>query len=81
MADRQSEPHAHPASFRDPASRVYLHEGRIIRALSSSAAQDYRFCSESGLLKALVEKGHLIDPGTIVKVRATGGFRSMALLV
>ena len=63
MADRQSEPHAHPASFRD------------------LAAQDYRFCSESGLLKALVEKGHLIDPGTIVKVRATGGFRSMALLV
>lgn len=61
MIDRQSEPHAHPASFRDPASRIYAHEGRILRAISSSASRHFRSCSESGLLDELTRKGRLVE--------------------
>lgn len=51
----------HPASFRDPSGRVYEQNGRILRALSPRAAQEFRFLVESGLLNRLVSEGRVVE--------------------
>ncbi len=51
----------HPASFRDPGSRVYEHQGRILRALSPAAAEEYRFVRDAGLIARLAGQGRLVE--------------------
>lgn len=51
----------HAASFRDPGSRVYQRNGRIIRALSPAAAEEFRFLRDSGLVEKLTGQGRLIE--------------------
>lgn len=43
-------------SFRDPRGRVYNHDGRIFRTITSNAQSDYRKLVESGLYSRLVDK-------------------------
>jgi len=51
----------HPASFRDPASRVLEHDGRILRVITGElAAEDYAWIRDRGLLDAAIRSGRLI---------------------
>jgi hypothetical protein len=57
-------PVADPASFRDPAGRVYCAGERILRTVSSGFASDYEQVRASGLIDDLVERGWLISSDT-----------------
>lgn len=50
----------HPASFRDPSGFLYRREGRLLRQVNPSYADDYAALMESGLYAKLTEKGWLI---------------------
>jgi len=50
-----------PGSFRDPSSRVYRREGRILRGLSAKAAANFQFIQDSGLLARLADKGWMVS--------------------
>lgn len=49
-----------PGSFRDPAGRVYLRDGRVFRTVSPRAAADYEFVRDAGLLDRLAETGRAV---------------------
>lgn len=49
-----------PASFRDPASFVFFHDGTLLRYLGPSYRRHYDRLMESGLYQALVNEGWLI---------------------
>lgn len=49
-----------PASYRDPAGHIFHMDGRVLRSVSPSGAEDYRFIRDSGLLTRLSDKGMLI---------------------
>ena len=61
----------HPASFRDPAGRVILAEGRILRRVHYSYREAYDLLRSSGLYQALVSAGLIVaaeeveDPGIL----------------
>jgi ribosomal protein L11 methylase PrmA len=54
-------PIADPASFRDPAGRVYRSGERILRTVSPEIAADFEQLRASGLIDDLVERGWLIS--------------------
>ncbi len=63
-------PIADPASFRDPAGRVYRSGERILRTVSTDIAAEFEQLRASGLIGELVERGWLIssdtaDPGEL----------------
>ena len=55
----------HPASFRDPASRVHELNGRIIRSLTAEAVDELHCLQESGLLDELTASGWLIESKSV----------------
>lgn len=50
----------HPASFRDPSGSVYWYEGRLLRTVSQSYAEDYDQLMSSGLYEELTRRNLLI---------------------
>lgn len=50
-----------PASFRDPAGTVFIHEGVVYRSVNESYAEDFRFLTESGLHASLVSDQLVVD--------------------
>ncbi len=47
-------------SFRDPAGRVYEHEGRILRTVTAAGATAFAAVRETGFLDRLVDDGRLV---------------------
>ena len=45
-----------PGSFRDPDSRIFTADGRVLRLLSERGLADWRALSSSGLLEELAAK-------------------------
>lgn len=59
-----------PASFRDPAGRVFYLEDRVLRRINPVAAARFSHVQTTGLLDKLVEKGWItssqpVDPSTV----------------
>lgn len=52
-------------SFRDPSGRVYVIADRVFRTVMPSAAEDFEFVRSTGLLKRLIEEGHVIAEKTV----------------
>ncbi len=50
-----------PSSFRDPAGRVFESSGRIFRAVSAAAAEEYRFVRKHFAFDPLIEAGAVVD--------------------
>jgi len=55
-----SIPGLEPGSFRDPDSRVFTSDGRVLRLLSEQGLADWRDLSSSGLFEELVGEGSLV---------------------
>jgi SAM-dependent methyltransferase len=56
-----------PASFRDPANRVFYANGQVLRGLGAEAADDWRALSATRFFPRLVERGKIcgteaVDP-------------------
>lgn len=49
-----------PGSFRDPGGRIFIDNGRVLRAVYDSNAAAYEAFRDSGLLKDLIAKGTLV---------------------
>ncbi len=58
--DGQGQIRFDPGSFRDPAGRVALHEGRVLRFVYAGAADDYRWLRDEGILERLAADGRLV---------------------
>ena len=52
---------ANPASFRDPAGRVFESGGAIFRAIYEPGVEDYRAATDDGIYERLISKGFLIS--------------------
>lgn len=52
---------ADPASFRDPAGRVYLENGRVFRTVSDVAVADFDFARSNETLRRLIAAGGVIE--------------------
>ena len=50
-----------PASFRDPAGHVHLHDGRILRSILPPGVASYRASKDSGFLEVATRSGRLIE--------------------
>ena len=50
----------HPASYKDPAGFIFLHEGRFFRQVNQCYAQEYTQLMESGLYHELTARKWLI---------------------
>jgi SAM-dependent methyltransferase len=50
-----------PASFRDPAGHVFLHEGRYHRQVNAVYREHYELLKQSGLYARLVGEGLLVE--------------------
>ena len=48
-------------SFRDPAAKLHLVDGRLLRVLHERAANDWWTAVESGLIDGLLSKGWLVN--------------------
>ncbi len=55
-----SGPRHEPGSYRDPSGRIYHLDGRVLRTVMPSAADDYRKVRETGLIDSLVADGFLV---------------------
>ena len=53
-------PGIEPGSFRDPDSRVFISDGRILRLLSKQGLADWQKLSSSPLFSELVAEGKLV---------------------
>jgi hypothetical protein len=49
-----------PGSFRDPDSRIFTADDRVLRLLSEQGLADWRKLESSGLLEDLVQEGSLV---------------------
>ncbi|MGZ4319053.1 MAG: methyltransferase, partial [Gaiellaceae bacterium] len=49
-----------PGSFRDPDSRVFTTDGRVLRLLSEQGLADWKQLSSSPLFQELVDEGRLV---------------------
>ncbi len=47
-------------SFRDPANRVYEHEGRILRGVTSAALENFKALEQSSFFKDYVARGLIV---------------------
>lgn len=54
-----------PGSFRDPAGRVFYHDGAVCRTLSETAQSHFHACERAGLWTQLADE-QLIVPGELV---------------
>ena len=50
-----------PASFKDPAGRVFHHQGSVCRTLTEQAHRDFQAASAAGLIDALVRDQLLVS--------------------
>jgi hypothetical protein len=50
-----------PASFRDPASRVVIEDGRVLRLLDQRGLEGWQALSASGFYRDAVASGHVIS--------------------
>lgn len=50
-----------PASFRDPAGGIFIHDGEVYRSVNESYAGDFRLLTESGLHDSLVSDQLVVD--------------------
>lgn len=48
-----------PGSFRDPNSRVYYCDGRVLRGLNPAGVQDWRALTATGFFRRLVAEGKI----------------------
>ncbi|MHC8508415.1 MAG: methyltransferase domain-containing protein [Rhodospirillales bacterium] len=48
-----------PGSFRDPSGRVFTHDGRIFRTVTTHAIEEFRAVQQSGLYDQLAAEGAL----------------------
>src|SRR4051812_50044577 len=61
-----------PGSFRDPDSRVFTTDGRVLRLLSEQGLADWRELSSSGLVDELVGEGRLVGTREVEEDAALG---------
>ena len=61
-----------PGSFRDPDSRVFTTDGRVLRLLSEQGLADWRELSSSGLVDELVGEGRLVGTREVEEEAALG---------
>ena len=54
-----------PGSFRDPGARVFERDGRLFRALSPRAADDFVWLRDRGIIGRLIQAGHLVPTAEI----------------
>jgi len=54
-----------PASFRDRRGRVFQRDGRIFRALSAQAAEDFAWLENKGILAGLITNGRLVTTSRV----------------
>jgi SAM-dependent methyltransferase len=50
-----------PGSFKDPAGRVFHHEGWVYRTLSAGAQKSFQAATDAGLIQGLVKDGLLVS--------------------
>ena len=60
MPGQPARPRFDPGSFRDPAGRVFRHDGRIFRTVDESAAAEFDWIVRSGVLEKLSGSGQLV---------------------
>ena len=61
-----------PGSFRDPDSRVFTTDGRVLRLLSEQGLADWRELSSTGLVDELVGEGRLVGTREVEEEAALG---------
>ncbi len=54
-----------PASFKDPAGRVFHHEGQVFRTLTGHAHRNFQAASDSGLIGSLVNNQLLVPTDSV----------------
>ncbi|MBT5496821.1 MAG: class I SAM-dependent methyltransferase [Alphaproteobacteria bacterium] len=52
--------HRDGASFRDPAGHIYQKDGRILRSVTETGAENYEYVRDSGFLPALIADDRVI---------------------
>ena len=55
-----SKPIAEPGSFRDPGGKVFRHNSRIFRTVTSFAVENFEYVDRSGLLQELASDGRMV---------------------
>ncbi len=60
MLDSTSPPHFDPGSFRDPDTRIFLHDGAVFRCLTSRALTDWNRLVSSEVYRRLTRDGALV---------------------
>jgi ribosomal protein L11 methylase PrmA len=70
-----TDPVADPASFRDPAGRVYRAGQCVLRSVSRQVADEFERVRESGVIDDLVARGWLIasEPADAARLGALAG--------
>jgi SAM-dependent methyltransferase len=63
-------PGLEPGSFRDPDSRVFTSNGRVLRLLSEQGLADWRQLSSSPLFRELVDEGSLVGTTEVEEASA-----------
>ena len=71
---------ADPGSFRDPGGRIFLDNGRILRAVYDAAAADYERVRDSGLMEALSAEHRLVPGREIDPASSSAGEGARYLL-
>ena len=64
-------------SFRDPAARVFYHDGRVFRGLDDTAAAVDRKAREVGLLDKLVAKDLFVESWPTDEIAAPEGLPAL----
>ncbi|MDJ0924721.1 MAG: methyltransferase, partial [Acidimicrobiia bacterium] len=67
-------------SFRDPESRVFYADGRVVRGLSDAAAEVDRAARDAGLMDQLVSSGLFVENWPVGDVEAPAGTPDAAFI-
>ena len=67
-----TRPQLEPGSFRDPDSRVFRCDGRVLRLLSAQGLADWEMFSSSPLSEELVHEGKLVETHEVYDLEAPG---------
>ena len=74
MAGRAATlPRSEPGSFRDPDSRVYRSDGRILRMMSAQGAADWKRFSSSALYNELSSEGKIVETREVFDPQLSNG--------
>jgi SAM-dependent methyltransferase len=74
-----------PGSFRDPSGYVFLHEGRVFRAVDATCRDTLRSLEQTGLLSRLMRSGAVVatsfveDPALVAQLAQAHGPRAAFL--